>query len=294
MSVTFRIPGSCGELVQGRVNGINFHITCPVKIFCRVTAYLSSFSQRINCPPAKPKAAKAAEKTLAFLNGKNIALGLRFYSQVPIAKGMASSTADIVGSCLAVATLLGKKLSPSEIARIACEIEPTDGIMYKGVVCFDHIRGTLIEELGDPPPMKILILDPGDKVNTLVFNRRRDLRILHGVNAKLIKEACSLVKEGIKKKSPELIGIGTTLSSLCNQIILYKPHLSKIISLSRKMGALGVNVAHSGTVMGILLPFDFSKINKLEEKIKRVCGSHLRFYHTMIWGGGPVEESNFF
>ncbi|MBE0478760.1 GHMP kinase [Candidatus Aerophobetes bacterium] len=286
-----KVPGSCGELVQGRIDGVSFHITCPVKIFSHIFAFSSNEGEKIDFPPGKVKAGAAVKKMLYFLNEETLSLSLRIYSKIPVGKGMASSTADIAGSCQAVANLFGKKIIPSEIARIAAEIEPTDGIMYKGVVCFDHIRGILIEELGYPPPMKILIIDRGGKVDTLSFNRRKDLHILHKVNEQLIKEAYTLVKEGIKRENPELVGVGATLSSLCNQIILYKPELYKIVCLSRKMGALGVNVAHSGTVMGILLPFDFSRIDKLEEKIKTVWGNHLKFYRTEIIAGVRGEEN---
>lgn len=293
MYVSVKIPGSCGELVQGQIEGINFHITCPVSIFSRVTAYFSNSNRKIKCSPKKKKAAKAAEKTLGYLDGKNVPIGLKFCSQIPVGKGMASSTADIAGSCFAVANLLRKNLTFSQIARIASEIEPTDGIIHKGIVCFDHIRGKLIEKLGYPPPMKILIVDPGGKIDTLVFNRRKDLSILRKVNEKLIKEAYFLVKKGIEEKDPELIGIGATISSVCNQVILYKPELTKIISLSKRYGALGVNVAHSGVVMGILLPPDFSRIDKLEEKIKRECGAHLKFYQAKIIEGGPRIENGY-
>ncbi|MCD6574922.1 GHMP kinase [Candidatus Aerophobetes bacterium] len=292
MPVSVRVPGSCGELVQGKINGVNFHITCPVEIFSKVTVSLSDFSnpEKIRYPLTRRKAAKAVEKTLILLNGGIVPLKLCINSRIPVGKGMASSTADIVGTCLAVANFLGKSITPSQIARIASEIEPTDGTMYRGIVCFDHRRGILIEEIGNPPPMKVLVVDSGKKINTAVFNRRKDLDILCKVNEDLIKEAYLLVKEGIKKRIPELVGVGATISSLCNQVIIYKPELYKIISLSRKMGAFGVNVAHSGGVMGVLLPSDFYKFNQLEEKIKRECGSYLKFYRTVITEGGPRIE----
>lgn len=290
MQKVAKVPGSCGELVQGSVNGINFHVTCPVKIFSRVSVCFSGCERRLIFSQEKVKAARAAGKTLALLNGEDISLKLQICSQLPVGRGMASSTADIVGSCLAVANLLGKRITSSQMAGIASEIEPTDGIMYEGIVCFDHIRGRLIEKLGYPPPMKILIIDSGREVDTISFNKRRDLAILHRVNQDLIKEAYFLVKEGIKKRNPKLIGMGATISSLCNQIILYKPELSRVITLSRKMGAFGLNVAHSGSVIGVLLPFDFSRIDQLEDEIKKVCGSHLRFYRTEIMSGDCDEQ----
>lgn len=294
MQKVAKVPGSCGELVQGRVNGISFHLTCPVKIFSRVSVCFSGGERRLIFPQEKVKAARAADRTLALLNGEDISLKLQICSQLPVGRGMASSTADIVGSCLAVANLLGKRITFSQMAQVASEIEPTDGIMYEGIVCFDHIKGTLIEKLGYPPPMKILIIDSDREVDTISFNKRRDLAILHRVNQDLIKEAYLLVKEGIKKRNPRLIGMGASISSLCNQIILYKPELSKVITLSREMGAFGVNIAHSGSVIGVLLPPGFSRINELEKSIKKVCGHHLRFYPTEIIPEDFGEENGHF
>ena len=290
MSRSVKIPGSCGELVQGRMNGINFHATCPVKIFSQVSVSLIEGCGRMDFPPERVKSAKAVEKTLTLLNGKGRAIKLRINSQIPMSKGMASSTADITGSCQAVASLLGKRVTPSQIAHIAAEIEPTDGIMYEGVVCFDHTTGTLLENLGYPPPMKLLIVDPGGTVDTTAFNRRKDLDILRRANEEVVQEAYFLVKEGIKKRNTELIGMGATISSICNQTILYKPQLKMVISLSKKVGALGVCVAHSGTVMGILLPPDFSAMDTLEEHIKRACGYDLRFYRTETTKGELIDK----
>jgi hypothetical protein len=45
----------------------------------------------------------------------------------------------------------------------------------------------------------------------------------------------------------------SALSARAHQRILPKPQLEKVIGLAREVGALGVNVAHSGTVIGLLL-----------------------------------------
>ena len=65
------------------------------------------------------------------------------------------------------------------------------------------------------------------------------------------------------------IGKGATLSAFCNQSILHKSDLPRVLELSIKMGAVGVNTAHSGTVIGILLPYDFSDMKELEERLEK-------------------------
>ncbi len=287
MKIKVRIPGTCGELVQGKVNGKDWHITCPVEIFSSVSKELSGFFGQIEWPPDKVKMREAVRRTLELLGHTSTEVQVSVSSQIPVGKGMASSTADIVGGCLATAKTLGESITPRMIADIAISIEPTDGIMYQGIVCFDHLGGEIIQSLGDAPPIDILVVDPGGNIDTLRFNSRREVRAaIHRKNEDFIMEALNLVKEGIKKRDIQLVGKGATLSALSNQEILYKRELADIISISTSLGGIGVNVAHSGTVIGILLPPDFSEVELLKRRIKKRCGNHMLFYQTRLIGGG--------
>ncbi len=287
MKIKVRIPGTCGELVQGKVNGKDWHITCPVEIFSSVSIELSGFFGQIECPPDKVKMREAVRRTLELLGHTSTEVQVSVSSQIPVGKGMASSTADIVGGCLATAKTLGESITPRMIADIAISIEPTDGIMYQGIVCFDHLGGEIIQSLGDAPPIDILVVDPGGNIDTLRFNSRREVRAaIHRKNEDFIMEALNLVKEGIKKRDIQLVGKGATLSALSNQEILYKRELADIISISTSLGGIGVNVAHSGTVIGILLFPDFSEIQLLKKRIRERCGNHMLFYQTRLIGGG--------
>ncbi len=287
MKIKTRIPGTCGELVQGRIKGKNSHITCPVEILSSVSVQLTGFYGQIECPSDKVKTRQAVRRTLELLGYTSAGIKVSVSSQIPVGKGMASSTADIVGGCLATAKALGESVTPRMIADIAISIEPTDGIMYEGIVCFDHLGGEIIQNLGDPPPIAILVVDPGGSIDTLRFNSGREVcTASHRKNENLILEALSLVKEGIKKGNIQLVGKGATLSALSNQEILYKKELADIISISASLGGIGVNVAHSGTVIGILLLPDFSEIQLLKKRIRERCGNHMLFYQTRLIGGG--------
>jgi L-threonine kinase len=50
-----------------------------------------------------------------------------------------------------------------------------------------------------------------------------------------------------------LIGEAATISSIANEKVLEKPDLLAIIRCAKEAKAVGVNVAHSGTVIGILI-----------------------------------------
>ena len=51
-------------------------------------------------------------------------------------------------------------------------IEPSDGVMYRGIVSFYHREGTLRKFLGYLPSLTIVALDEGGQVDTIDFNKR--------------------------------------------------------------------------------------------------------------------------
>jgi len=287
VKIKVKVPGSCGELVQGVKEGKSFHITCPINLFSYINIGLNHLSGKIKCPSFKTKSLKAAEETLKFFKEEGSGIKIEIFSQIPIGKGMASSTADIVGVCSSLSALLKKKITASDIARIALRIEPTDGTLFKGVVVFDHLKGELLQNLGEPPQMKILVVDMGGRIDTLHFHKKMELKNRdYSKNESETLESLRLVKKGIEEQNINLIGEGATLSALSNQKILFKPKLNFVISLSKKMGAVGVNVAHSGTVVGVLLPPDFCQEDKLKNSLQNLLQKKLRFYETYLISGG--------
>ena len=251
-SVSASSPGTCGELVQGQsVNGDDFLVTLPVNMWSEVRLELDFNSSAIqNFPASKDKARSAVRKTLDYLGYSTLGAKLYVSSEIPEGKGMASSTADIVAACRATAQTLGQELSPEEISSIAIEIEPSDGVMYPGVVCYNYRRGALIESLGKLPPIDILTLDLGGHVDTLRFNSIP--KNYTAEELEILCQAYELVKAGIREQSLEIIGRAATMSARVNQRLLPKPHLEILIEISAKYNAFGVCIAHSGTVAGLL------------------------------------------
>ena len=81
-------------------------------------------------------------------------------------------------------------------------------------------------------------------------------------NKSIIKKSFNLLEKGLKNNDLKLIGEACTLSSLANENIHKKPYLNEIIEISQNMNAYGVNIAHSGTVIGILIDknMDYERI----------------------------------
>lgn len=261
-----KAPGSCGELVQGMLNGESFHVSCPINLYSQVRVVLDGKGKVVG-PPDRWKTKEAIKKTLKFLSKRNLGASFKIDSKIPLGKGLASSTADIGAASFAIACALGEEISPQEIVKIALSIEPTDGTLFEGIVIFDHRKGTLFKFLGKAPDMEILIIDLGGKVDTLQFNKKDLTKINRGREGE-IKEALKLVEEGIGGENPELIAKGATISAFSNQRILYKPALDRVWKTSQEVGALGINVAHSGTVVGTLAEPGRIDFNKLRDSLQ--------------------------
>lgn len=272
-------PGTCGEIVQGAIDGIAFHITCPIEEYSLAAARVTPGSGvELSHSGPRPKAERAAR--MAYEDAADdggtpgpcrIRLVLR--SRLPVGKGMASSTADISSCAGAVMAALGRPVVPETIARLALRIEPTDGCMFPGIVAFDHRQGKLLESLGPAPPLDVIVYDTGTTVDTIAFNMNYRSDVLSRREHD-IRQAYEQAKDALRRRDAGALGEAAVLSARVNQEILYKPELEYMISLAKKIGAVGVNVAHSGGVIGLL--FDRRKCD---------CRDLLAYLRKRPWPG---------
>lgn len=249
---TVRMPGTCGELVQGMIEGTAFHISCPIDIFSTVTVQVTDAIEEWVFSPQFPKAAAAVKAALDYLDAKGLGGQLSIDSPLPRGKGMASSTADVAGAIHALALALGRHVEYAEVARLALMIEPSDGSIFPDIALFDHRQGSVCETLGPPPPIDIVVLDCGGEVDTIAFNGQDRAETLARLQPRAV-EALEAARRGLRTGDLALIGRAATLSAMANQEVIYKPQLDTVLRLADEIGALGVNVGHSGTVIGVLL-----------------------------------------
>ncbi|MHB1415355.1 MAG: GHMP family kinase ATP-binding protein [Chloroflexota bacterium] len=251
-SATVYVPATCGELVQGTLGGSHFLVSCPIDMYSSVTVELTDDGVWETTPDV-PKAVAALELGLARFGLAGVGVRLRIASPIPRSKGMGSSTADVAGTLYALAAALRRVLPAAEVASLALAIEPTNSSLLPNLALLDHRRGRLCEDLGPPPPAEVLVLDSGGEIDTLAYNavdRSRALLRLAPTHA----HALRLVRTGIARSDLSLIGQGATLSALAHQHILPKPHVETALALGQSLGAAGVCVGHSGTVIGVLFP----------------------------------------
>lgn len=258
--------GTLGELVQGQVEGHDFLVTLPADLWSTAVATPSAHEGVLVFPESKRKSGAAALAVLHHLeltHGVKVPHGiaLQVEGEIPSGKGMASSSADIVATCQAVASLMSVALTPGEISSIAVGIEPSDGVMYRETVVYDFMRGRLLERLGPFLPALALVVDPGGTVETL--SHRRIPYSSH--ESRTIASALRLVREGFRTRDLDAVGRAATMSAFVNQRRHYKPELTVLVRLCRQLGGAGVVAAHSGTILTLLFPEDSGDLLKEAE-----------------------------
>ena len=293
-TATALAPGTCGELVQGMTGGDSFLVTCPINQFARATVTLRVSRRDPPTPTVTglerlPKTRQAARLALDEIAGARNLAGLAaevtLGNAIPAGKGMGSSSADIAAAVAAVGMAAGAPFAPEAIARIALAVEPTDGVMFPGVALFDHRGGRIARTLGPPPPMEVIVIDAGGTVDTLEFNRV-DRTARWQLIADRTDAALELVRAGIARQDAELVGRGATISAQAGHPPGLAQWVARAAAFAGEEGAAGINVAHSGTVVGILLDARQRRSKPLFRRAMDAFGDAESVRHFRVIGGG--------
>ena len=277
MEIKVRVPGSCGELVQGIYQGKPYLITCPIEAYSEVV--VSDSWQGLEGLGEKSR--QALRLTLECLGKEVFPYGMRLKSQLPHGKGMASSSADIAAVCGAAAAALGRKLSPEEILRLAVAIEPTDPIFFPGLVCANQMEGRIFAQYHTFPRLKISIFDTGGRIDTVSFHDHA-----RQVGAEMPPPV--FISDS-NQEAERHLAEAATASALANEVRLPKPCLKDLLAMAREKGALGINAAHSGTVLGVLWPERLG-----EETIARAAGEIAARLPLKLWGQTKLASGGIF
>lgn len=293
-TATALAPGTCGELVQGMTGGDSFLVTCPINQFSRVTVTLRAGGSGVVEPTATgvahlPKTERALLAALDELAGQlgidGLTARVSVSNPIPAGKGMGSSSADVTAALGALGIAAGQPLSPETIARIALSVEPTDGVMFPGIALFDHRCGRIAESLGPPPPMEVIVVDTGGVVDTLEFNRVDRTARWQEV-ASQTDEALELVREGIARCDPALVGRGATISALAGHPPEIAEWVQRAASFADEESVAGINAAHSGTVVGILLDARERRSKPVYRRAMEAFADAESVQHFRVIGGG--------
>jgi uncharacterized protein involved in propanediol utilization len=259
-----------GELFQGQIEEVEgSHRRCLVSLPCKALyseAILEADRSGVLAiaPAHKCKAKKVMELTREHLGAGWLGGSVRITSTIAEAKGYGSSTADCIASAIAVADAIGKRLREEELARLVVQAEvASDNFMFEHAVLFAHREGVVLENYArHVPALEVLGIDTAEEchVATLEYppaayswRQRQSFCTLAGA-----------LRRAICKHDVKLLGRVATASACINEHFLPKRMFKDIKRIVEYVGALGMAVAHSGTVMSIL--FDPSE-DVLEPRI---------------------------
>ena len=175
---------------------------------------------------------------------------LHIESELREGKGYASSSADMVVTARAIESAFEICIPGHSLARIMSAIEPSDGVMYEGIVSFHQREGIVHGRLGTLPSLTIVALDEGGRAETTEVCKDRGFH-----NASRLAEYERLLLElgrAVKRRHLPSVGNVATRSAVLNQDVLPKEHLELFLDLRARYDALGVVATHSGTCLGLL------------------------------------------
>lgn len=278
--------GSFGEILQGVLPGnrkflINLKIKCASRV--RVHVLPSAYSNEKEAQFAESyrrysKSYKVARNILSDI-GRHDDCFLEIDSDIPVGKGLSSSTADMVATIQALASSLSLALKPDYIGRMMTEIEPNDGLHHPGTSVYHHTTGELIARFEYVPPLDILGIDLGGTIDTVEFNRRP----LSWGEAEMEKYAVMLetAKRALDERDVDTLCQIATESTQAWQKVNPKRQLESVIKFMRDSGGLGIANAHSGTYLGVLYRHGSADMDELLRRAgSEIPGCGARLFET--------------
>ncbi len=286
-SGTGTCSGSFGELLQGVLPGNKkFLVNLKIKNCSQVNATLSS------CQYFEDKESRFVESYRRFSKSYKVLRNLLtdigchddpfldVQSNIPIGKGLSSSTADMIATIKAFKKALKISLKSDYIGGLLTEIEPNDGLHWPGTAAYHHTTGKLISRFDYVPPLSILGIDFGGVVDTVQFNRLHftwsDQEMEHYQS--LLKR----MEDALNARDLATVCAISTESTLLWQRINPKSELGQVQEFQRETGALGIINTHSGTLLGLMYEPGRSDAGALLKRAKEKWGAEqVRWFHTV-------------
>lgn len=248
-----------GELFQGQIEEPPGRrrrclVTLPCYGLVSSACFMPDESGTVRVqPPHKRKARRVVELILARAGASHVGGTLALLNNITEGKGYGSSTADCVAAAQAAAQVVGLDLPPQTLAEVVVQAEvASDNVMFRQAVLFAQREAVVLEDYARLfPAIEVLGVDtdPRGFVDTLVYPPAeyspQQIQRFHVLVAAL--------RRAIRTEDVALLGTVATASAVINESFLAKPMFDELSRLIRCASGLGVAVAHSGTVVSLLL-----------------------------------------
>jgi uncharacterized protein involved in propanediol utilization len=285
-----------GELVQGvfQDDGGRLHralVTLPLtKLRSNATFTRTESSAVTTNPACKSKAAAAARFALNHLGTKQGGV-LSIRSAIPVGHGYGSSTADVVAAIRAVAAAHDVHLPPSRIALLAVAAEQaSDAIAFDDqATLFAQREGRVLEDFGGSLPPLLIVgfkANGGLPIDTLRLPPAR----YDSAEIQQFRVIRALVYRAVRCQDPYCLGRAATASAQISQRHLPKQNFYRVIEIAEEAGACGVQVAHSGSLIGVIFDLAVTNVRRLARRVAAAAeraGFHDVQFHQINDEGAP-------
>ncbi|MBP2621339.1 GHMP family kinase ATP-binding protein [Streptococcus panodentis] len=278
-------PGSCGELFQGLFGEQEVLLSYGIDRRSCAALQAADAPESVQLPGEKVRQAVA-------LLAEGDSLALCRESNLPVGKGYSSSTADMISCLQAAAVQRGQLLTAAELTRLCACIEPTDSVAFADWTAINPLSGQIIWQTDWRPDLYVYILEPAQEQATLDLVRMKDCCSYPAAES---QQLLPLFQKACRQRDVEQVGQLATYSALLNDQRLPKPYLKELMRLTEEFSFPGLNIAHSGTLVGLLLrPEELELLPQLEARLARSAVSDYyqkrSLSQLMYEGVQPVRE----
>ncbi|MGE0284221.1 MAG: kinase [Rhizobiaceae bacterium] len=270
--------GHHGELIQGVFEDetARLHralVTLPLRRMRSEARFAKSEETDLTVDPVhKAKAAVAARLTLDLLN---VPCGgtLSIESTIPVGHGYGSSTADVVAAIRAVSAANDVQLRASRIGRLAVAAErASDAIAFDDhAVLFAQREGFVVEDFGGALPPLLLVgfkANGGLPIDTLHLPPAR----YDATEIQQFRVLRALVARAVRLQDPYLLGRAASASAQISQRHLPKDGFESVVEIADSAAACGVQVAHSGSLIGVMFDLAAKDLRQKAELVAECAG----------------------
>jgi len=180
---------------------------------------------------------------------------------IPIGKGLSSSSADVLGLLSALNIFYKANYSIQQLYDLAATIEPTDPCLHSCNLLFNPDKGEITHTLPSLPYQLIYFdSDKNTQVDTVTLSKS----IIYSENQqKEYEKLCNMIIPATTNKDYESFNLCLNKSAEINQSFLPKNNFSILQDFATE-NKIGLFVAHSGTYMGFVV--DPSRFKNIETK----------------------------
>ncbi len=250
-----------GEILQGlwwpqsqaRTDPVACLVSLPVPATGSEAHFRIAPGRQIAVYPAcKVKAARAARLALDALDATEYGGVLKIHCPIPVGRGFGSSTSDVLATLRAVCLACDAQTDAALLARLAVSAEvASDPLMFDGAVLFAQREGRVLEHWGHWIPEFLLL-----SVDTDPGSAGRDTLRLPLPGGEALREQYRMLlqqaRTAFQAHDAAAIAAVATRSAELHQSTVPMRGFHAVRALSLTNGALGLQIAHSGTLAGIL------------------------------------------